>query len=640
MLLPMVAGAESVEIDGIYYNLIPKGKVAEVTINSNKYSGSVDIPASITYNGTVYNVEGIGSSAFDNCSDLTSVTIPNSVTRIGVGAFSHCTGLISVHISDIDAWCKIAFSDSSSNPLSYAHHLYLGEEEITDLVIPNSVTSIGNYAFRACSGLTSVTIPNSVTSIGGYAFSWCSGLTSVTIGNSVTSIGNSAFENCSSLTSVTIGNSVTSIGENAFLDCTGLTSVHISDIAAWCKISFSGYKSNPLSYAHHLYLGEEEIKNLVIPSSVTSIGRNTFRNCSGLVTVTIGNGVTSIGGGAFYGCTNLAAITIPNSVTRIEDGFQEEEIIRFKTGEIIDYYQIGAFKNCTSLTSVTIPNSVTSIGEYAFMGCSGLISVTIPNSVTSLKRGTFCGCSSLTTVTIPNSVTSIEDGYIFNGGFEYYGVFSGCRSLTSVTIPNSVTSIGDHAFSGCRDLTSVSIGCCVKSIGSKAFAFCEKLTDVYCWAEEVPWMYLKNPAGAFDCTDAFQDSYIEYATLHVPITSINTYKAVEPWKNFKTIVEGRRCTTPTIAFVDGKLKFSCETEGVEYVSELTSKETNIYYGDEVAVGGTYTVSVYATKEDYFNSDVATLEFTIGANGEVCDVNKDGAVDVADIATIIDKMAGN
>lgn len=160
------------------------------------------------------------------------MTIGNSVTSIGFEAFEYCSGLTSVHITDLDAWCNIRFwpiSPDKSNPLSYAHHLYLNGEEIKNLVIPNSVTTIEDYLFSGCTGLTSVTIPNSVTSIESSAFSSCTGLNSVTIGNSVTAIRSSAFLGCTNLTTLTIPNSVEYIAESAFYGCTGLTSVIIGN---------------------------------------------------------------------------------------------------------------------------------------------------------------------------------------------------------------------------------------------------------------------------------------------------------------------------------------------------------------------------------------------------------------------------
>ena len=193
MSLPMLA--KHIEIDGINYDLNAETKQATVTRRfwPNEYSGEIVIPESVEHEGTTYrvtsieksafsgcyglisvaipnSVTSIGEYAFSRCSGLTSVTIPNSVTSIEDEAFYGCSGLTSVHISDIAAWCNIDFGD---NPLFYAHHLYLNGEEVKDLVIPNSVTSIGNYAFERCSGLTSVTIPNSVTSIEWGAFSDC-----------------------------------------------------------------------------------------------------------------------------------------------------------------------------------------------------------------------------------------------------------------------------------------------------------------------------------------------------------------------------------------------------------------------------------------------------------------------------------
>ncbi len=257
---------------------------------------SINIPDSVTsivseafYNCssltsvTIGNgVTSIGYEAFYNCSSLKSVIIGNGVTGIGDRAFNGCSSLTGVYITDIAAWCNIWFGGDYGNPLYYAHNLYLNNELVTDLVIPDGVTGIGDEVFRYCSSLTSINISDSVTSIGNYAFEDCSSLTSVTIGNGVTSIGNYAFYNCSSLTSVTIGNGVTSIGEYAFSCCYSLTSV-------------------------------------TIPDSVTSIGEYAFYNCSSLTSVTIGSGVTSIGDAAFWNCRSLTSVTIGNGVTSIGD---------------------------------------------------------------------------------------------------------------------------------------------------------------------------------------------------------------------------------------------------------------------------------------------------------------------------------
>ncbi len=470
VLFAVGAGAEKYG-DYLYYYVLDDGTVQITSCETG--AEAVVIPDTIDGK----SVTSIGDSAFEGCTSLTSITIPNSVTSIGDDAFRGCSSL-------------------------------------TSITIPESVTIIGDSAFRECSSLTSITIPDGVTWIDSSAFSGCLSLTSITIPNSVTSIDYDAFRDCTSLASITIPNSVTYISFDAFLGCSSLTEIKVAsensnyvsvngvlynkdkttiicypagkkgnnykipDGVTWIGSSaFSGCLSltsitipnSVTSIDDDAFRDCTSLKSITIPDSVTEIGDWVFENCPSLISITIPDGVTSIGDGAFEDCTSLTSITIPDSVTSIGrfafSGCSSLKSITIPDGVIsIDWY---AFEDCTSLTSITIPESVTEIGDAAFSGCTSLTSITIPDSVTSINSSTFSGCSNLTSITIPDGVVSIG-----------FSAFSGCSSLTSITIPDNVTSINSGTFSGCSNLTSITIPDSVTSIESDAFSGCSSLTSI------------------------------------------------------------------------------------------------------------------------------------------------------------------
>ncbi|MGN0814654.1 MAG: leucine-rich repeat protein [Candidatus Coproplasma sp.] len=483
-----------------YYNGLPVTQINRAGFSSCESITSVTIPDSVI---------SIGAYAFDNCASLVSATIGSGVAEIDEGAFSRCYELKDVHIKDIASWCGITFG-IKGNPLEhYAKNLYLNNELLTDLVIPDGVTSIGDYAFVNYDLLTSVDIPDSITSIGDCAFNGCSLITELVIPDSVTEIGEFAFVGWTSLETVTIGKGVTSIGDQAFGGCTSLTSVRISDLAAWCGITFNVANfntANPLSYAKLLVLNDRIVTELVIPDGVTSIGDYAFVNCSSITSVVIPDGVTKIGDYAFDGCNKLASVTIGNGVTSVgADAFRNCPSLKSATipaamisclyfpetlvinGDIPDDvlrnnttlknlfvgtskattigYQ--SFMKCSALESVTIGGFVTSMDERAFEECDNLKEVTIENGVTSIGAGAFEYCSLLTDVTIAESVATIGEN-----------VFSCCSALTSITIPDSVEIIGDGAFSSCSALSDVKIGSGVTTIGMDSFAGCSVLSSI------------------------------------------------------------------------------------------------------------------------------------------------------------------
>ena len=333
------------------------------------------------------------------------------------------------------------------------------------------------------------------------------------------------------------------------------------------------YKGDSFSSFSNEYSGEIIIPETVVYKSkvlkVTSIEDNAFRDCSALTSVTIGNSVTSIGDNAFENCYGLKKVKL--NCKTIESWFAH-----------------------SSIEEVIIGNSVTGIGDYAFSGCWYLTNIVIPDSVTSIGKSAFSNCSKLTSITIPNSVTSI-------GNY----AFSDCSGLTSIEIPNSITRIGMGMFSDCSALTSVVIGKSVTSIEWKAFEGCTGLTNIHILSETPPTVQIDN----------FAESQYTDITLYVPVGSLETYKTADTWKNFWDIREEgttetpeedvKKCAIPVITYNNSGLDITTKTDGAEIHTNITCNDANSYNSSRIDLSATYSITTYATKSGYLNSDTAT-----------------------------------
>ena len=439
-----------------------------VAIGNSAFEGTclvnVTIPDTVTE---------IGDWAFENCKQLSSVSLSSNLVALGSGTFSNCTSLTSIRIpksleradaggsgdyAPFIGCAALSDIELETGMTKIPANLLLDCPGFTTITIPNTVTEIGDSAF-AGTNLTSIVIPDTVTEIGEAAFAYTN-LTSIVIPDTVTEIGNLAFMYCKQLSSVSLSSNLVTLGSGAFSNCTSLTSIRIPKSLERADAGGSG------DYAP--FIGCAALSDIELETGMTKIPANLLRDCPGFTTITIPDTVTEIGEDAFA-YTNLTSIVIPDTVTEIGNwAFNDcKQLSSVSLSSKLTELGRSVFSNCTCLTSIRIPDTVTGIGDYVFSDCTALKDITWSKALETIESYAFQNCSALTDVTIPDSVKSIG-----------YGVFSDCSALSAVTLPDGVKELGGQLFNNCDALTTVTIPDSVTSIGEQVFYDCDALTTV------------------------------------------------------------------------------------------------------------------------------------------------------------------
>ena len=541
-------------------------------------------------------VTSICNSAFYCCSNLTNVSLPETITSIGDNAFTSC-GLTSLIIPE--------------SVESIGGSAFLNCQNITSLTIPANVKNIGIYAFSKCIDLRNVTILGNLQSLGDNAFSSCSNLKSVAISGNVEKIGNSAFSRCSQLESVTIPASVTSISVSAFEGCAKLTSAGPFD--SDCNFKFGWTDAIP-NYAAF----PDSLTSVVLPEGIRSIGDYSFAGTA-LTSIDLLESVENIGAGAFAGCNKLTSVTIPKGVKRINhetflDCSSLTSVTILSEGTKVDIAFSGcdklktagpigsgcnfqfawtdmipnnAFSCLYSLTDVILPESVKSIGAFAFNGCRNLKNVTIPKQVENIGSAAFAGCNSLTSLQIPESVQVIGDS-----------AFGSCYNLEKINIPEQVTRIEDYTFSGCSKLTNITVPPNVTSIGYGAFSFCQGLTN------------FTVPSGVTDIRSEtfYECGNMESITIPASVMNIEDYA----FSNCTNLVDIYfRGTTDQWKTINIGAGNTCLTDAAVHCMYTLSIDGNIAHGTVTAEKGNFavndTVTLTVTPDTGYELDTLTVK---------------------------------